>query len=87
MGLKGVKKGELPYYRGREAADYFMGVAAYKALQFRDAEDHLSQVTQASPGRWHEPASALYKKVHKILRATANYTLTDVAKRIAVKCG
>lgn len=84
-GLKKVNRGELIYYQGEEAADYFMGVAAYKALQFRDAEDLLSNVTQAPPGRWHQPASILFKKVHKIVRATANYTLTDVAKKIAIK--
>lgn len=83
--LKKVKKEELLYYRGAEALEYFMGVAAYRDLQFRDAEDLLSKVTQAAPGRWHEPAGALFKHVHKIVRATANYTLTDVAKKIAVK--
>jgi len=83
--LKKVKKEELLYYRGEEALDYFMGVAAYRDLQFRDAEDLLSRVTQAPPGRWHEPAGALFKHVHKIVRATANYTLTDVAKKIAIK--
>lgn len=84
-GLKKVKPAELIYYRSLEAADYFMGVAAYKDLQFADAEDLLAKVTQAPPGRWHQPAAALYKKVHKIVRATATYTLTDVAKRIAIK--
>ncbi len=83
--LKEVNRGELLFYRGEEAADYFMGTAAYKALQFRDAEDLLSNVTQAPPGRWHQPAGTLFKKVHKIVRATANYTLTNVAKRIAIK--
>jgi hypothetical protein len=83
--LKKVNRGELLYYRSEEAADYFMGMAAYKDHQFRDAEDLLANVTQAPPGRWHQPASVLFKKVHKIARATANYTLTDVAKNIAVK--
>ena len=83
--LKNVQVSELPYYRGLEAADYFMGLAAYKAFQFRDAEDLLSRVTQVPTGRWHQPARALFKKVHKIVRAMANYTLTDVAKQIAVK--
>lgn len=85
MSLKKVKVAELPYYRDKEAANYFMAVASYKAFKFRDAVDLLSKVTEAPPGRWSDPASALFKKVHKIVRATANYTLTDVAKRIAVK--
>ncbi len=83
--LNKVQVAELPYYRGLEAADYFMGFAAYKAYQFRDAEDLLSMVTNAPTGRWHEPARTLFRKVHKIVRAMANYTLTDVAKTIAVK--
>ncbi len=83
--IKDVKVTDLPYYRGLEAADYFMGLAAFRAFQFRDAEDLLSKVTQAAPGRWHEPATVLFKKVHKIVRAIANYTLTDVAKHIAIK--
>ncbi|HHL33172.1 MAG TPA: S-layer homology domain-containing protein [Desulfobulbaceae bacterium] len=85
ISLGKVKVAELPYYRSREAADYFMGIAAFKDLKFRDAENLLSKVTQAPPGRWHEPANALFKKVHKIVRATAEYTLTNVAKRIAIK--
>jgi tetratricopeptide (TPR) repeat protein len=85
MGLKKVKSEELPYYRSMEAASYFMGMAYYKAYQFRDAEDALSKVMSASPGRWHEPASKLFNKVHKIIRASASFTLTDVAKKIAVK--
>ncbi len=84
-GMKKVKKEALLYYRGKEALDYFMAVAAYKDLQFRDAEDLLSKVTQAPPGRWHEPAGVLFKHVHKIVRAIANYTLTDVARKIAIK--
>ncbi|WP_419660575.1 tetratricopeptide repeat protein [Desulfosarcina variabilis str. Montpellier] len=83
--LKKVNVAELPYYRGLEAADYFMGIAAYKAFQFRDAEDLLARVTEVPTGRWHQPARALFKKVHKIVRAMANYTLTDVAKQIAIK--
>jgi tetratricopeptide (TPR) repeat protein len=83
--LKKVNPTEMIYYRSKTALDYFMGVAAYKDLQFRAAEDLLSKVTQAPPSRWHQPAGMLFKKVHKIVRATANYTLTDVTKKIAVK--
>lgn len=85
LKLDEVKSEELPYYRTREAADYFMGVAYFKALRFRDAEESLGVVLSAPPGRWHEQANQLYKRVQKITRAAANFTLTDVAKRIAVK--
>lgn len=85
MGLDKVKTEDLPYYRNKEAAHYFMGVAYYRDYRFRDAEDVLARVMSATPGRWHEPAGKLFKKVHKIIRASASFTLTDVAKRIAVK--
>ncbi len=85
VGLDEVKTEDLPYYRNKEAAHYFMGVAYYKDYRFRDAEDVLARVMAASPGRWHEPAGKLFKKVHKIIRASASFTLTNVAKRIAVK--
>jgi len=83
--LSEVNTDELPYYRSREAADYFMGVAFFKALDFRDSERALGNVLSVSPGRWHEPANKLYKRVQKITRASTNFTLTDVAKRIAIK--
>jgi tetratricopeptide (TPR) repeat protein len=85
MKLSDVKTEELPYYRSREAADYFMGVAFFEALNFRDSERALGNVLSASPGRWHEPANKLFKRVQKITRASTNFTLTDVAKRIAIK--
>ncbi len=83
--LDQVKPAELPYYQRKQAADYFMGVAYFKGLRFRDAEETLGVVLSATPGRWHEPANQLYKRVQKITRAAANFTLTDVAKRIAIK--
>lgn len=80
-----VKVEELPYYRTLAAADYFMGLAFFKAYSFRDSENCLAKALSASPDRWHELATLLYKRVQKITRACANFTLTDVAKRIAVK--
>ena len=65
MKLSEVKIEELPYYRSREAADYFMGVAFFKALDFRDSERALGNVLSASPGRWHEPANKLFKRDRK----------------------
>lgn len=85
MDLNEVKAGELPYYRSREAAPYFMGKAYFADYQFRKSEDMLSEVMSATPGRWHAPAEKLFKKVHKIVRASTGYTLTHVAKKIAVK--
>ena len=85
LKLDEIKTEELPYYRGMEAAHYFMGAAYFSALQFQDAENALGKVLAAAPGRWHDKANALYKRLQKIIRASANFTLTGVAKKIAVK--
>ncbi len=85
LKLSKIKKEELPYYQSVEAAHYFMGTAYFRALQFQDAESALGKVLAAAPGRWHDKANALYKRLQKIIRASANYTLTGVAKKIAVK--
>lgn len=83
--IKYVKEEDLPYYRNTEAVHYFMGAAYFKGGEFRKAEDSLGLVLSSSPGKWHDKANALYNRAQKILRAMSNYTLTDVAKKIAVK--
>ncbi len=85
LGLDKVREEELPYYQTKAAAHYFMGYAYYKAYEFRKAESALSKVISSKPGKWHDRADTLYKKVQKIVRAMGQYTLTDVAKKIAVK--
>ena len=85
MDLDNVNEGELIYYQTRAAAPYFMGLAYYKAYAFRKAEDMLGRVLSMKPGKWHDKADRLYKKVQKIVRASAEYTLTKVARKIAVK--
>jgi len=85
LDLKKVNEGDLPYYQTRSAAHYFMGVAYYKAYEFRKAEETLAKVLSEKPQKWHDHADTLYKKVQKIVRACGQYTLTDVAKKIAVK--
>ncbi|MCD6490331.1 MAG: S-layer homology domain-containing protein [Thermodesulfobacterium sp.] len=85
LKLKKVDEAKLPYYQTTSAAHYFMGVAYYKAYEFRKAEETLAKVISNKPGKWHDKADNLYKKVQKIVRACAQYTLTDVAKKIAVK--
>lgn len=85
LKLSDINREELPYYRSMEAAHYFMGAAYFSALQFQDAENALGKVLASTPGRWHEKANALYKRIQKINRASANFTLTGVAKKIAVK--
>ncbi|OAQ20929.1 S-layer homology domain-containing protein [Thermosulfurimonas dismutans] len=80
-----VVEKDLIYYQTRSAVHYFMGVAYLKAYEFRKAEQSFSLVLSSSPGKWHDKADILYRKVQKIVRASAQYTLTNVAKKIAVK--
>ena len=75
----------LPYYQSKPAAHYFMGHAYWQAGQFRKVEDLLDAVIAAKPGKWHDSADKLYKKVQKIARAVGHYTLTNVSKMIAVQ--
>ncbi len=85
IGLDKVDEKGLIYYESKAAAYYFMGVAYYRAYAFRSAEEMLGKVLSMRPGKWHDKADQLYKKVQKIVRAAAEYTLTDVARKIAVK--
>lgn len=85
LDLKKVDEGKLIYYQARSAAHYFMGVAYYKAYEFRKAEETLAKVLSEKPGKWHDRTDTLYKRVQKIVRACGQYTLTDVAKKIAIK--
>ncbi len=85
LKLKKVNEADLPYYQTTSAMHYFMGIAYYRAYEFRKAEETLAKVISSKPGKWHDKADNLYKKVQKIVRACGQYTLTDVAKKIAVK--
>jgi len=82
---KKVSEKDLIYYQSKTSVHYFMGKAYLKAYEFRKAEEMLAKVLESSPGKWHSKADALYRKVQKIVRAAAQYTLTKVAKKIAVK--
>jgi len=85
MDLEEVRSEDLPYYGGKESAGYFMGQSYLAAYEFRKAEDVLSEVLSVRTGQWHAKTDKLYKKVQKILRASANHTLTGVAREIAIK--
>ncbi len=85
LDLGQVKEEELPYYQTKAAAPYFMGYAYYLAYKFRKAEDAFAKVLSSKPGKWHDKADMMYKRVQKIVRAMGQYTLTNVAKKIAIK--
>jgi len=82
-----VEEKKLPYYQGREAALYFMGVAYYTGVQdFGRARDLFRQVLDARrESRWHEKADAAWRKADKIARATAGITVGDVGRQIATR--
>ncbi len=74
---------KLPYYKSKDAAYYFMGVAYYESFNFRQAEELLARARAQS--KWQSMIAVLQNKVHKFLRASADLTLGDIATKIAVK--
>jgi tetratricopeptide (TPR) repeat protein len=82
--LKHLNPQELPYYQGKEAAYYFMGVAYYEAGEYKKAEDMLKKVLQMAPyGKWVNKASKLLDKIQRIERVEARYSLGTLGKEIA----
>ncbi|MCG2710712.1 MAG: S-layer homology domain-containing protein [Thermodesulfovibrionales bacterium] len=81
-----VEEKKLTYYQGKEAADYFMGKAYLKAMEFQKSRDKFADVLNMKrEGKWHEKADKAHKRVDKIVRAMAGITVGDVGKQIAVK--
>ena len=82
-----VDENALPYYRGREAATYFMGLAAFRgAHDVTRARALFRQVLDAKRGgRWHEPANTAWRQADKVARATAGITIGDVGRKIAIQ--
>ncbi|NJD90437.1 MAG: S-layer homology domain-containing protein [Geobacter sp.] len=76
----------MPYYQGKEALTYFMGVAYLEGLEFAKARDSFSAVLNSKrEGKWHEKADKGWNKTDKIVRAMAGVTVGDVGKKIAIK--
>lgn len=83
--LEGLKMTDLPHYKSQNAAHYFMATACWNAGEFRKAESMLVKVQQSGgEGKWHLRTSNLYKRVQKVVRVSSNYTLSGIAKKIAV---
>ena len=82
-----VDENALPYYRGREAAIYFMGLASFRgAHDVSRARDLFRQVLDAKrEGRWHESANTAWRQADKVARATAGITIGDVGRKIATQ--
>ncbi len=81
-----VKDAELPYYEGREAADYYMGLAYKEALDFDAAKGRFKAVLNAkTQSRWIPKADAAWMRTDRAVRAMAGVTVSDLGKRLAVK--
>jgi len=86
IDLEKLNSQELPYYRNKAAAYYFMGLAYYEAGNYRKAEDMLKTALNMSPsGKWIKLAENLLEKVQQIERVSARYSLGALGKEIAKK--
>jgi tetratricopeptide (TPR) repeat protein len=81
-----ISENRLNYYQGKEAIDYFMGIAYFKGLEFSKASDAFKAVLDSKrEGKWHAKADAMWKRLDKVVRAMAGITVGDVGKKIAMK--
>ncbi len=81
-----LKGSDLLYYQGREAIDYYMGIAYREAQEFPQAKGRFEAVLNATKdGRWNGKADRAWKETDKIVRAMAGVTVSDLGKKIAVK--
>lgn len=83
--LHNVATSKLIYYRSLTALDYVMSKAYFAAGDYLHAKEMLTHVIAENTARWHHPAGKLFAKVHKIERAIAHYTVTDLSRAIATK--
>lgn len=80
-----IKNGII-FYKGPEAADYFMGEAYLGAREFQKARERFASVLDSrSEGRWHAKADLGWKRTDKVVRALSGMTLGDAGKEIALK--
>jgi len=81
-----LKDAELLYYEGREAADYYMGLAFRKAQDFDAAKGRFKAVLDAkSVSRWNAKADRAWNQTDRTVRAMAGQTISDLGKKIAVR--
>jgi tetratricopeptide (TPR) repeat protein len=81
-----VDETDLPYYRGKEAIDYYMGLAYRKGQEFQEAKGRFEAVLNAKrDGKWNAPADRAWKETDRIVRAMAGITVSDLGRKIAVK--
>jgi len=86
LDLKHIDKRYLPYYKGKESAYYFMGVAYYTAGKYDKAKEMLKAALNiGGSNEWIDKANRLLTKIQKIERVMARYSLGDIGKVLAKK--
>ena len=77
---------DLPYYQGKEAAHYFMGIVYLEAGKFDKARETFQLVLRSKPeGKWHKPSDKMWKKTDRAVRSLRGWTVGDVGRKIAIK--
>ena len=85
-GRLNIDDGQLPYYQGKEVADYFMALAYMEARDLPNARDRYAAVLAAGRDRkWDEEAERGWKKVDKVLRAAGGMKLGEVSRKISLQ--
>ena len=81
-----LKDADLLYYEGREAADYYMGLAFREAQDFNAAKGRFKAVLDAkSVSKWNAKADRAWNQTDRTVRAMAGQTISDLGKKIAVR--
>ena len=84
--LKHLDSRYLPYYKGKEAAYYYMGEAYFEAGLYDKAKEMLKHVLAMAPyNEYVQKAQKLLEKIQRIERVTARYSLGDLGKLLAKK--
>ncbi len=84
LDCEGLGPDMLPHYRDQGAAHLFFGRALLLAGEYVEAQNVLSRAV-GSPSVWKGAASDLYAKAQKIDRAQAQFSLTGLARAVAVQ--
>ncbi|MCG8531436.1 MAG: S-layer homology domain-containing protein [Desulfovibrionales bacterium] len=83
--LPNISEKNLLYYEARTAIDYMMAKAQFAAGKYQQTKTLLTLVINDKTTRWHHTAGKLFAKTHKIERAIAHNTISNVSKAIATK--
>ena len=86
IDLEDLKPQYLPYYKGKQAAYYYMAEAYFEANRFEDAKKLLKTVLNMAPsGKYIEKANKLFEKIQQIEMVSSRYSMGDIGKILAKK--